>query len=310
MDAGSGRADRDAHGAGRSRGRQPRPRPSRRRDRHAAEAPHPGARRALSTRRPSRTSRSSGCGRRCGRSPARSTTSPSPVTTSSTGAAPTRCSSSEATTARCARSRTCAGTAATRCAPAPDPDYANCSAATTAGRGISQARSSECPTARGSARSGCPSFPSSRVRVDTWERLVFVNLDADAIPLQRLPGGGAERHRVVRARRLPLLRNDDHRGRRELEDDRRRVQRDVPHPDVAPRTAQVHGRRLCTAGDLGPHRQVRAALRRAESADQGGAHRRRCVGRLRHHAGRADGRRRGHPVPRRRASARTSRWPT
>ena len=34
-------------------------------------------------------SRSSGCGPRCGRSPARSTTSPNPATTSSTAAAPT-----------------------------------------------------------------------------------------------------------------------------------------------------------------------------------------------------------------------------
>ena len=90
----------------------------------------------------------------------------------------------------------------------------------------------------------------------------------------RLPGGGAARHRVVRARRLPVLRHHDRRGRRQLEDDRRRLQRDLSHPDVASRTAQVHGRCLCTAGDLGTHGQVRAGLRRAEPADQGSAHRR------------------------------------
>ena len=113
----------------------------------------------------------------------------------------------------------------------------------------------------------------------------------------RLPRSGARRHRLAWARRLPLLRNHDRRGRRELEDDRRRVQRDVSHPDAASRAAQVHGRRLCTAGHLGTYRQVRADLRCAESAPQAAAERCRCVGRLCPHAGRADGCRRGHSVP-------------
>ena len=116
-------------------------------------------------------------------------------------------------------------------------------------------------------------------------------------PAARLLGGDARRHRMEPARRIPLLRHHDHRGRRELEDDRRRVQRDLSHPDAAPGAPQVHGRCVCPASHLGSHRQVRTALRSAQSEHQGRADRRRGVGRLRGHSGRADGRRGGHSVP-------------
>ncbi len=249
-----------------------------------------------------RASRSSGCGPGCGSSPAPSTTSPNPVTTSNTVAGHTRYRSFAATTVSCARFRTSAGTAVTPCAPGPARTCANCGAGITAGPGICRARCERVPHRKGFGALAMTEFPLHRgagrhlgaTRLRQSRRL----RDAAA----RLPGGDPGRHRVEPAERLPLLRHHDHRRRRELEDDRRRVQRDLPHPDVASRAAPVHGRCLCAADHLGTHGQVRTALRRAQSAPQGERGRRRGVGRLREHPGRADGRRRGHPVPGRSAT--------
>ncbi len=152
------------------------------------------------------SSKWSGCGRRCGRSPARWTMSPNPATISNTVAALTRYSSCAATTGRFALSRTCAVTGATRCAPARGRTWVNCAAVTTAGRGICAGVLKRVPNRKGFGTLQMSEFPLFAVRVDVWESLVFVNLDVNAAPLSRLSGGGAARHRLARSRRLPLLR--------------------------------------------------------------------------------------------------------
>ena len=147
-------------------------------------------------------------------------------------------------------------------------------------------------------------FPLVPARVDVWDGTGLRQPRPRRDAVARVSGGGARRHRLVQSGRLPLLRHAHRRGRRELEDDRRRLQRDLPHPDAASGVAALRRRHPCAATDLGPHRQVRPALRGAEPALRRHAERRRGLGRLRLHPGRADGRSRRHAVPRRRTPAR------
>ncbi len=65
-------------------------------------------------------------------------------------------------------------------------------------------------------------------------RSVWVNLDLDAMPLDRVAGGRARGHGVGRLRRLPLQQPDHPADAGELEGRLRGVLRDVPHPGRAP----------------------------------------------------------------------------
>ena len=163
---------------------------------------------------------------------------------------------------------------------------------------------SECPTARGSARSRCPSFPliararrhvgaarlrqprhSTRSRCSDFLEAVpndiawcglgdfrcyaTITVEVDA-NWKTIADGFSETYHI-----------------QTLHPELHRCMDDVYAPQVI---WGLTGKSEQVYGVPSPH-------------DQGGALRRRCVGRLCHHAGCADGRRGGHPVPRRRATA-------
>ena len=143
-----------------------------------------------------------------------------------------------ATTASCARSRTCAATAAARCAragrrahrdPLPVPPL-DLGPRGPPPRGA---------VAQGVRRRATTTSRCSPVQVDTWGPLVFVNLDPDA---------GAARASSSRPcpTRLAWADLDEFRcqaaghgaGRLQLEDAHRRLQRDVPRAGHPPRDAR------------------------------------------------------------------------
>ena len=156
------------------------------------------------------------------------------------------------TTVSCAPSRTCAGTAATRCAPDPGSDLRELRVRLSRldlgphRRAQAGAQPQGLRRAADGGLAVVPGAASTRGRASSSSIST-----STPCRLRRLPGGRSRRHRVERAGRLPVLRDDDHRGRRQLEDHRRRLQRDLPHPDAAPRTPPVHGRRLCAADRSG-----------------------------------------------------------
>ncbi len=149
------------------------------------------------------------------------------------------------------------------------------------------------------------------VRIDVWERLVFVNLDADAMPLseylEALPADIAW-NRLGDFRCYATMTIEVDANWKTIADGYSETYHiQTLHPpelhrcmdDVFAPPQQIWG----------SHRQVGAVLRRAEPAPAGADLRRRRVGRVRHHAGRIDGCRRGHAVPGRRLGARRHRRP-
>ena len=118
--------------------------------------------------------------------------------------------------------------------------HASSSAATTAGPGTSRESCAGSRPARGFGSLHLSDYPLLPAKVDTWENFVFINMDPDAIPLadylEEMPADiewcgtlGFPLHRDG----LTIVR------RRQLEDDRRRLQRDLPHPGTAPRAAAL-----------------------------------------------------------------------
>ena len=158
-----------------------------------------------------------------------------------------------------------------------------------------QGRLREVPSRRGFGLLRNEDFPLLAASVGTWGPIVFVNLDPDAMPARRLPRRGPRRHRVGRHRRLPVHGDGGGPHRSQLEDDLRRLQRDVPRAGPAPRDAGVDGRHQLGPAPLAPSRQVGAALRGAEPALPPTALRPGGVGFLRPDPRRADGSHRAGP---------------
>ncbi len=249
----------------------------------------------------------SGCGPRCGRSPARSTTSPNPATTSSTAAAPTPYSSFAATTASlrafqnvcrhrgnslCAGVRIGLARTAVRI-PRLDVGSLRLAQASAQPQGfrrapvdrVSAARRSASTRGNGSSssistptRSRCVDYLEAMPDDIAWSRLgdfrcyATMTIEVDA-NWKTIADGFSETYHI-----------------QTLHPELHRCMDDVYAPQViwghTGKSEQLYGV---------PSPSIK------ESAD-----RRRGVGRLRLHPGRADGRRGGHAVPVRSASGQSA----
>ena len=232
---------------------------------HARERGAPGE--SIATCRPtSPRSRRSGSGRTCGRSRARSTTSPSRATTSNTAPAPTPCSIVRGDDGELrAFQNVCRHRGNSICQGA--------------GEGLTQIRCPwhkwtwdlQRPVARGAVASVVRRPRQRRVPALPRERrLVGAHRVGEPRPRRaaaaRLPRGHPRRHRVGRPRRVPVRGGHAHHGRLQLEGDRRRLRRDVPRAGHPSRDARFDGRHQHEATSLGAPRRVVPAVRRAQPA--------------------------------------------
>ena len=153
-------------------------------------------------------------------------------------------------------------------------------------------------------------FPLLPAKVDTWERLVFVNLDADAMPLgdyleavpQDIAWCGLGDFRCYATLTVEV----DANWKTIADGFSETYHIQTLHPELHRCMDDVHAPQEIW-GHTGKSEQLYGV---PSPQHQGDADRRGGLGRVRAHPGRADGRRRGRTVSCRPAPARASRWPT